>query len=402
MRAPKLLAVVSAIDLEFKYGCTLPWWQIWKGLHEAGVDLIVTPYRGDAILSPWWRVEPNPCRREGELYAAARTAAARLRGDTHIRRAEASPGESRSDRIAREVILRYVNPRWQRHLERILERERDIDAVVVFTVPLNHLRGIPTRLRERFGVPVVYYDADVPMSLPEYGGSDTGFNIYEGADPGEYDLVLSNSEGGIERLMDLGAKRAAAIFWGADPDLFAPQRVEKEHDVLFYAYGDKFRADWVSAMIGEPTRRLADVDFRLGGTDYRGDTGRAQPIGYFPFNLLSRVISASRINLNIARRPHATVYASSSARLFELAACGATIVSNPSAGLERWFDPGSELRVVSSADEAVTAYEELLGDPGSAEAMGRRARERVLEEHTFRDRARQLLELVGVTPPVPA
>src|SRR5262245_21390308 len=122
VRAPKLLAVVSAIDLEFKYGCTLPWWQIWKGLHEAGVDLIVTPYRGDAILSPWWRVEPNPCRREGELYAAARTAAARLRGDTHIRRAEASPGESRSDRIAREVILRYVNPRWQRHLERILER----------------------------------------------------------------------------------------------------------------------------------------------------------------------------------------------------------------------------------------------------------------------------------------
>jgi glycosyltransferase involved in cell wall biosynthesis len=397
VRAPKLLAVVSAIDLEFRYGCTLPWWQIWKGLYEAGVDLILTPYRGAAIVSPWWRTEPNPCYREAELFAASRNAVARLKGDTHLRRPEDRPGESLADRAAREAILRYVRPRWQRHLERILERERDVDAVVVFTVPLNHLRGIPTRLRERFSVPVAYYDGDVPMSLPEYGGGDTGFNIYEGSDPGEYDLVISNSEGGIRRLEALGARRAEALFWGADPDFFAPVAVEKEYDVLFYAYGDKFRRDWVQTMVGEPSRRLASVDFGLGGTDYRGDTGRARPIGYFPFNLLSRVISASRINLNIARRPHASLYASSSGRLFELASCGAAIVSNPSEGIERWFEPERELRIVRNGDDAVTAYEELLADPAAAEAMGQRARERVLDEHTFAQRARRLLELVGVT-----
>jgi len=33
----------------------------------------------------------------------------------------------------------------------------------------------------------------VPMSLPEFGGHDTGFNYYFGADPSEYDLVVSNS-----------------------------------------------------------------------------------------------------------------------------------------------------------------------------------------------------------------
>ena len=42
------------------------------------------------------------------------------------------------------------------------------------------------------------------MSLPEYGGMDTGFNPYHGADPWEYDLVLSNSDGGIPRLLELG------------------------------------------------------------------------------------------------------------------------------------------------------------------------------------------------------
>ncbi len=189
VRPPKILAVVSAIDLNFRYGCTPAWWQIWKGLYEAGVDLILTPYRGRALESPWWRTYPNPCYREGELFAAAQPALARLRGDTHFRRNEDRPSESAGERAAREVIKRWVNPRWRRHLERILERERDVDAVVVFTVPMSHLRGIPTFLRERFDIPVVYYDADVPMSLPEFGGMDTGFNIYHGADPSEYDLV---------------------------------------------------------------------------------------------------------------------------------------------------------------------------------------------------------------------
>ena len=396
MRAPKLLCVVSAIDLDFRYGCTPAWWQIWKGMYEAGVDLILTPYRGRPIAAPWWRTEPNPCRREGELFAGTVRLAAGLRGDTHLRRAEENPDESLGERASRELIRRYVTPRWQRHLERILERERDVDAVIVFTVPMSHLRGIPTALRERFGVPVVYYDADMPMSLPEYGGGDTGFNIYRGADPSEYDLVLSNSEGALNRLRELGAKRAEALFLGADPGLFAPLPVEKDHDVFFYAYGDKFRRDWVGRLIGEPSKRLTGVDFVLGGTDFRGDVGRARKLKYFPLNQLPRAISASRINVNIARRPHAEVYASSTSRLFELAAAGAAIVSNPYNGIERWFEPGRELVVASDADEAVEAYEALLDDPGAAAELGRRARERVLEEHTFADRARQLLDLVGV------
>ena len=55
------------------------------------------------------------------------------------------------------------------------------------------------------------------------------------------------------------------------------------------------------------------------------------------------------------------------------------------------------LRVVGGAEEAIDAYRELLGDPGAAEAMGRRARERVLDEHTYAHRARRLLELVGIS-----
>ena len=205
-----------------------------------------------------------------------------------------------------------------RHLERLVERERP-DAVVVFTVPMAHFRGIPTLLRERFGIPVVYYDGDVPMSLPAFGGMDTGFNYYHGADPGEYDLVISNSEGGLEGLLELGARRAEAVFWGADPEFFSPQAVDKETDVFFYGYGDKFRRDWMDAIVGEPSRALPDIDFALGGSDFQGDRGWRLSSATCRSTSFPRAISAARVNLCITRRSHAAVFASSSCRPFELA-----------------------------------------------------------------------------------
>jgi spore maturation protein CgeB len=115
-----------------------------------------------------------------------------------------------------------------------------------------------------------------------------------------------------------------------------------------------------------------------------------------PFNTFAHAISAARVNLCITRRSHASVYASSSCRPFELAAAGAAIVANPYNGLDRWFEPGSELMIVEDSEQATQAYRDLLADPAQAEEMGRRARERVLDEHTYRHRARQLLELLGL------
>jgi hypothetical protein len=394
----KLLVAASAVDLDFRYGCTPAWWQLWKGLHGEGVDLVVTPYRGRAIETPWWRTAPNPTYLEGESFARARDVVARLHRDTHLRRAEENPEDGLGDRLTREVVWRWVTPRWRRHLDGLIERERP-DALVVFTIPMAHLRGIPSFLRERYELPIVFYDGDVPMSLPEFGGMDTGFNWYHDADPSEYDLLVSNSEGGLDRLRELGARRAETVFWAADPEFFAPQPVEKTMDVFFYGYGDKFRREWMHALVGEPSAALPDVDFALGGRDFRGDIGRARTIGDVSFNVFSRAISAARVNLCITRRPHASVYASSSCRPFELASAGAAIVSNPYNGIERWFELGSEVLVVETAAQAVEAYRELLGDPAQAEDLGRRARERVLEEHTYRHRARRLLQLIGLREP---
>jgi spore maturation protein CgeB len=116
-----------------------------------------------------------------------------------------------------------------------------------------------------------------------------------------------------------------------------------------------------------------------------------------PFNAFNRAIAAARINLNLTRRAHAGLFASSTARPFELAMAGAAIVSNPYEGVERWFEPGHELLVAHDEDEATSLYGELLADPATTEELGRRARERALDEHTYAHRARRVLDLLGLT-----
>jgi len=392
VRAPSILAVASAVELRFRYGCTPFWWQLWKALALLGVDVLVTPYRGRPVESPWWRVADNPCYREGELFQLARGAAGAFRRNP---RPETDPPETATDRAVRQVVRRAVTPRWQRHLEELLRRNH-VDAIVVFTVPMSHLAGIPTALRERFGVPVVFYDCDVPLSLPEFGGAEESFNMYRGADPGEYDLVVSNSEGGGARLLELGARRHEPLFFAADPELFKPLPVAKQTDVFFYGYGERFRREWLTALVTEPSRRLPDTRFALGGGRFAGDRGRVTRLGHLPIPAFVRAISEARINLNVTRSSHAELVASSTARPFELASAGAAIVSNPCAGIERWFEPGDELLVAGSADEAVEAYERLLEEPPIALELGRRARERVLAEHTFEHRARRLLDLLDL------
>jgi spore maturation protein CgeB len=53
--------------------------------------------------------------------------------------------------------------------------------------------------------------------------------------------------------------------------------------------------------------------------------------------------------------------------------------------------------VARDEEEATTLYGELLADRAATEELGRRARERALDEHTYAHRARRLLDLLGLS-----
>lgn len=390
----KLLVIVSSLDLTQPFSATPAWWQLLKALYEVGVDVIAAPYQGPAIESPWWRAAPNPAKREGDAFKLARDT---LRCLTGVRQTQAAgtqvEGESLSDRLVRRVAQTVIAPRWRRHVDGILRQQPDVDAVLVITVPANHLPGVARHIVERHHKPVFFYDGDVPASLPTFMGFATGFRIYQGADLSEYTAFLSNSEGGRQGLLDLGARAVHTLFYGADEALFSPLDVPQDLDAFFYGHGREYRAEWIEAMVRAPSLALPDARFAVRGTRL-GDLGRAQMLPYLSFSKLREYACRSKINLVITRKAHASVFASSSSRPFELASLGACMVCNPYEGIETWFEPEKELIVVHSAEEAIERYTWLLAHDEARRAMGQAARERFLKEHTFRHRARQLVGII--------
>ncbi|NLX10498.1 MAG: glycosyltransferase [Chloroflexi bacterium] len=390
----KLLVIVSSLDLTQPFSATPAWWQLFKGLYEIGVEVVATPYQGPAIEAPWWRAAPNPARREGDLFLALRDTWRRVSG---IRQTQVSGAqledESASDRAVRRVAQTVIAPRWRQHVDRLLTAQPDIDAVLIITVPLNHIVGLARHIIERHDKPVFFYDGDVPASLPNFRGFASGFRIYQGADPSEYTAFFSNSLGGAEGLRDLGAREVHALYYGADPDLFSPLDVPQDLDAFFYGHGREYRAEWIDAMLRAPSLALPGRRFAVRGTKL-GDLGRVEALPYLSFSKLREYACRSKLNLVITRKAHASVFASSSSRPFELAALGACMVCNPYEGIETWFEPEKELVIVHSAEEAVERYDWLLQHDEARRTIGRAARERLLKEHTFRHRARQLIDVI--------
>lgn len=388
LKTLKILAPCSTLDFSYRLGCTPSWWQLLKAFHEAGNEVIATPYLGDPIESLWWRIYKNPCRTESILYNKFL--------ENKKRKGKLSGRAEISNSILNKLAERYVRPKWEKHIISILDREKDIDAIFFMNVPINHIKGIPTRIREQYGIPVAFLEGDMPTILPQYA-ADRGFrfNYYTKADLSEYDLFFTNSKGVIPDLERMGAKKVVPLYYAVDPVLFSPIPVKKKIDVSYFGFGSEYREEWMTKMITEPSIQMSGTNFSVGGRGFQIDLGNAHQVGDLSYSAFRNFCCSSRICLNITRKSHTAVYGSSTARPFELAGYGACIVSQPYNGIEEWFEVGKELTVVSSAEEARETYSNLLDNPDKAMEMGERARRRVFRDHTFRKRAEEVMKQFG-------
>jgi spore maturation protein CgeB len=92
--------------------------------------------------------------------------------------------------------------------------------------------------------------------------------------------------------------------------------------------------------------------------------------------------------LNITRADMIKAGYSPSVRLFEAAACGVPIISDWWEGLDTFFTPGKEILVAHSPQDVLRVLRET--DEATRQAMGERARQRVLSAHTAARRAAEL------------
>lgn len=375
----KLLIICSTLDLSKPFGSTPALWQLFKGMYEEGNDLLIIPYHGKAIEGLWWRAIENPNYYKGLFLEKV------------LKITQHRPGKRNLPLIP--MIARLsAKPKLERLVNKILRSEKDVGAVLMINVPLNQLKGFASAIKRDYDIPVLVYDIDVPSSLPSAGGLT--FNHYIGADLSEIDSFIIPSEGSVSELSNLGALQVNIVHFGVDVDTYTPISTIKDIDFLFFGYGGHERKNNISMMITEPSKVLK-YKFLMSGR-YLGtiDIGNAEVRRPFSFTEWRNYCCRSKVNLNVTRDLHASVFATSTSRPFELAAMQCCIVSSPYKGLEKWFDIGKEIMMAHSAKEFIELYEYLMKDDELRLKMGQMAQQRVKKEHTSRHRARQIMQII--------
>jgi hypothetical protein len=370
----KILAVPGVIDLQSRMGCVAQWWPLLAEMHKLGHSIVLTPYLGRAIESPWWSVYPNPCEQESRL-------ANWFLNKTGIRGVKGGGTQF--------VVDNYIKPKWEKALCQIISKEA-VDAVIFMTLPIKHLHGIPDVIRRKFDIPILFYDGDLPSSLPKYATASFKFGTYGAEGASEYDCIVSNSDGCRGDLLKMGAKCVRVLHYAADPSVFSPVNPTHHYADIFY-YGHRLagKENRFQYMITDPSTRLP-YRFVVGGRENGNDIGDSERRGVLSLSEWRTECCNSLVNVNVTKDIHARAYGTSNARIFELAMLGCCVVSDDYNGIEQWFDPSREIAVVKNTEEAVSIYRMLMESPETRQSMGDAARLRALSCHTFEHRANEL------------
>jgi spore maturation protein CgeB len=349
-------------------------------MYEEGHELLIIPYHGRSVNSIWWRSFPNPNYYKGQVL------------ENLLKKVKYSPGKKNMPFIPTFARI-FARPNLSRAVTGILQKEADVESVLMINLPLNQLRGFGTQIKKHHkNIPIVMYDTDIPTSLPSNGGFT--FNHYVNADLSEYDSFIIPSEGSVSELKELGARDINIVHFGVDPDVYTAMPVVQDIDLLFFGNGSRDRANNIKMMITEPSRVLLNYKFTVSGRYLELDAGNATVTQAFSFMEWRKYCSRSKINLNVVRESHAKVYGTSTSRPFELASMQCAIVSAPYNGLEKWFEVGKEILVANSSKECIEIYQTLINDGDLRVKMGEAARARVKREHTSRHRAKQITDII--------
>jgi spore maturation protein CgeB len=265
----------------------------------------------------------------------------------------------------------------------------DADLVLVGSyVPEGVALG--TWATQTAGGVTAFYDIDTPVTLSKLRRGD-----YEYLSPDlipRFDLYFSFTGGPtldeLERTW--GAKRARPLYCSVDPDLYYPEDAPQDYDLGYLGTYSADRQPVLDRLLVEPARRWPQGRFCVAGPQYPEDIAwpaNVERVTHIAPADHRRFYGRQRFTLNVTRADMTRAGYSPSVRLFEAAACGVPVVSDVWPGIETLFEPGREILLARTPDEAL-AYLKL--PDAERKEIGTAARRRVLSAHTADHRAQEL------------
>jgi spore maturation protein CgeB len=290
---------------------------------------------------------------------------------------------------------------WE-DLAREIERARGADVVAKFSGvggwDLELAQGVLDL--QRPGTLVTFWDVDAPATLAaafEEPADATG--TFRALVP-RYDAILLYGGGPPVQASyaRLGARTSRIVYNAVDLDEYYPVPAEPDRacDLLFMGNRMPDREQRVKDFFLRAAELAPELTFVLGGSGW-GEGIELPPnvrwIGHVPTGEHRAWNCSARMVLNINRESMAQYGYSPPTRVFEVAGCGACLITDAWTGVEEFLLPDEEILVAHNAEDVVRHLRST--SPERAREIGRRARERVARDHTYDSRAETFEEIVG-------
>jgi spore maturation protein CgeB len=235
---------------------------------------------------------------------------------------------------------------------------------------------------------VAFWDVDAPATLARLEA--------DVRDPlrallPDYDLVLTYGGGAPVQnaYLGLGARLCAPIYNALDPDDHHPVPPDPRFccDLAFLGNRLPDREARVDEFFFAAAARAPDHRFLLGGSGWDDKVLPANVdwLGHVFTRDHNAINSTARCVLNVSRESMARIGWSPATRVFEAVGAAACLITDHWQGIEMFLAPGGEILVAEDGAGIVEILRRI--DEAEARRIGVAARQRVLAEHTYAQRA---------------
>ncbi len=237
----------------------------------------------------------------------------------------------------------------------------------------------------------IFWDVDAPATLERLGKTP--------GDPfirhiPEYDMIFTYGGGDPVRraYIGFGAATCTPVYNALDPTTHFPVTCDRGYRCTLSFLGNRLpdREHRVDRFFLAAASRLPDKGFLLGGAgwDDKPLPQNVRYLGHVFTHQHNTINCSSQSVLNVSRESMARFGYSPATRVFEAAGAGACIITDNWEGIELFLEPGKEILVAESGDDVADQISGLqLQD---SRKVGQAARRRILAEHTYAHRAKQV------------
>lgn len=295
-----------------------------------------------------------------------------------------------------------TSPHYQLHLYKNLQELQkqyaqlveEADLVIVGSYVPEGVEVGKWTIQRAQGI-TAFYDIDTPITLEKLKNKD--FEYISPKLIQAYDAYFSFTGGPILDELETiyNSPSAKALYCSVDTDLYFPQTQPKKWKLGYLGTYSADRQPPLQKLLIETAQQLPEQPFVVAGPQYPQDIHwphNVERMEHLPPARHATFYNQQQYTLNITRAAMIAAGYAPSVRLFEAAACATPIISDFWEGLDTIFKPGEEFLIARNTTDVMEFLQEIPEE--ERERIGQNARERILKEHSFCKRAKQLAQYV--------